>query len=138
MSYSTATYRLYRQIMFAMAQELERDFCFRCDKQIVRIGDFTVEHKLPWLDVDPALFWDLENIAFSHQKCNSGAARRTDASREAGVNKGPHHRTENAPEGMAWCGGHQDYVAVENFHSNKRNASGYSSYCKDCRQQHRF
>jgi len=131
MSYSTAVYRLQRQILFSMAQELRRDKCFRCGKLIECIEEFSVEHKKPWLDVAPSLFWDLGNVAFSHHKCNSGVARRTDAVRDAAG--GRNSKVKNAPADKAWCAGHQDYVAVKNFHSNKRNASGYASYCKKCR-----
>lgn len=134
MSFSTANYRLQRQILFSLTQELGRDVCFQCAKKILTVEEFSVEHKKPWLDVSVELFWDLENIAFSHLRCNSKARRVTEASKGFGRNNGPFHLTENAPEGKAWCGGHRDYVVVENFHSNKRNASGYASYCKECRQ----
>jgi len=32
--------------------------------------DFTIDHKKSWYN-NPKLFWDLNNIAFSHLKCNS-------------------------------------------------------------------
>jgi hypothetical protein len=37
----------------------------------------SIEHKIPWLDSENpiSLFFDLENIAFSHLSCNSSAAR---------------------------------------------------------------
>ena len=31
-----------------------------------KIEDLSIEHKKPWLDEDPRLFWDMGNIAFSH------------------------------------------------------------------------
>lgn len=32
--------------------------------------DWSIEHIEPWIGVDPDLFWDLDNITFSHKKCN--------------------------------------------------------------------
>jgi hypothetical protein len=43
------------------------------------VKDFSIEHKQRWLDVDPALFWDLTNIAFSHFICNSRAGGKEGA-----------------------------------------------------------
>jgi len=39
---------------------------------------FSIEHKIPWLDSsDPVgLYFDLNNISFSHHSCNVRAARR--------------------------------------------------------------
>jgi len=41
--------------------------------------ELSIEHITPYLDSDDPkkLFFDLNNIAFSHLKCNSGAARQT-------------------------------------------------------------
>lgn len=70
-SYNTARYRLNRLIMFDFAKRLGLDNCYRCGLKIESIDDFTVDHKERWLNVDPKLFWDMNNIAFSHQRCNS-------------------------------------------------------------------
>lgn len=39
--------------------------------------NFSIEHKIPWLDSDDPvdLFFNLENIDFSHLLCNSAAKR---------------------------------------------------------------
>lgn len=41
------------------------------------MDELSIEHKTPWLDSeDPkALFFDLNNIAFSHLSCNVSAAK---------------------------------------------------------------
>jgi hypothetical protein len=41
--------------------------------------ELSIEHKIPWLDSeDPKdLFFNLNNIAFSHLTCNVKAARQT-------------------------------------------------------------
>lgn len=87
MSYASASRKLVRHILFDLLREYGRNICFRCNKEIGEIGDFSIEHKTPWLNGDPLLFWDLTNIAFSHRKCNSGARRsknRWSSPREAG------------------------------------------------------
>ncbi len=77
MSFSKANYILYRTIMFALAKDLGRTICFRCGESIDSLDDFSVDHKMPWLYTeDPSgMFFDMDNIAFSHNGCN-GKARR--------------------------------------------------------------
>lgn len=78
MSRGCAATRLRKMILFSFVQKLGLDRCFQCGKRIESLAEFSVEHKVPWLDSeDPvALFFDLDNIAFSHLKCNSRATRR--------------------------------------------------------------
>lgn len=89
MSYGSAAHRLRKMLMFQMAQELKRDLCFQCGKRIEDVGDLSVEHKIPWLDSDDpiGLFFDLNNVAFSHLKCNIGAARQTEEAQHGGDRK---------------------------------------------------
>jgi hypothetical protein len=75
MPFGTASGRLRKMLLFKLAKELGYDVCYRCQLQISDIENFTIEHKKAWLDVDPNLFWDLDNIAFSHLACNVGARR---------------------------------------------------------------
>jgi|CXWL01.1.fsa_nt_gi hypothetical protein len=78
MSYGTARARLERTIMFSMAVKLGLDDCFRCQKKIKSVLEFSVEHKESWQlsDIPLEKYFDLENIAFSHALCNSNAAYR--------------------------------------------------------------
>lgn len=64
--------------MFEMAKELGRDVCFQCGKTIETVDDFSIEHKTAWIDPDDpnGLFFDLDNVAFSHLSCNCAAAYR--------------------------------------------------------------
>lgn len=77
MAHGTANSRLRKDILFKLVQDTEKDYCFQCGKRIKNIDDFSIEHKTPWLDSkDPVgLFFDLDNIAFSHIKCNYRASR---------------------------------------------------------------
>ena len=77
MPLGTASGKLRKAIMFQLLQELGKDNCFQCGKVIESIDNLSIEHKVPWLDSnDPvAVFFDLNNIAFSHLKCNLSAMR---------------------------------------------------------------
>lgn len=81
---------LVKMLLFEMAQKLGRDICFRCSQRIEGIGQFSIEHKIAWLDSeDPAaLYFDLSNVAFSHLSCNSA------------VSKNPRKK---ARPGEIWC-----------------------------------
>lgn len=68
--YGTASHRLRQQLFFGLLSQAELNVCFVCGKMIETSDQMSIEHKEPWLDVDPALFWDLDNIAYSHRKCN--------------------------------------------------------------------
>ena len=79
MNPSTAQHALKKQLMFYLAQQCGMDDCFQCGGKIENKEDLSVEHKIPWLDSeDPkALFFDLDNVAFSHLTCNVKARRVT-------------------------------------------------------------
>lgn len=59
------------------------DICFRCKEKIDSVDDFSIDHKDPWLhSTDPKkLFFDLENVAFSHEKCNYKHRKRATKSK---------------------------------------------------------
>ena len=72
MSHSTANYRLLKMILFMLLKELNKDVCYRCNKKIENIKELSIEHKIAWLNAKNSkeLFFDLNNIAFSHNICN--------------------------------------------------------------------
>ena len=77
MNPSTAAGALKKELMFHMAQKCGMDACHQCGDTIETSKELSVEHKIPWLDSDDpvGLFFDLDNVAFSHLSCNIGAAR---------------------------------------------------------------
>jgi hypothetical protein len=77
MNPGTARHRLVKQLMFKFIKELKLDICFQCSKKIEKIEDLSIEHKIPWRFSNKALelYFDLDNIAFSHGSCNRAAAR---------------------------------------------------------------
>lgn len=78
-SRSSVKHQLQKIILFKLVQETKKDICYQCGKKIEDIDSFSIEHKVPWLDSDnpKKLFFDLDNIAFSHIDCNISAARKT-------------------------------------------------------------
>jgi hypothetical protein len=74
----TASATLKKMIMFDLIKRLELNYCFQCGCEIKIVSELSIEHKIPWLDSEKPLelFFDLNNIAFSHLKCNIGAARK--------------------------------------------------------------
>ena len=81
MDKGTATHRLRKIIMFELVKKAGMDRCHRCKLLITDIAEFSIEHIEPWLWKDVNLFWDINNIAFSHLKCNSAS---TSVSKECG------------------------------------------------------
>lgn len=78
MPHRTATYRLRSALLFQLVQQAGRDKCYRCGEKIESYGEFSIEHKIPWLDSEnpPGLYFDLDNVSFSHRSCNIADGRR--------------------------------------------------------------
>lgn len=77
MNPSTAAHRLRMDLLYKYAKDAGDMYCIQCKEEISR-EDFSIDHIEPWLDsVTPTeLFFDLQNIGFSHLSCNISAARR--------------------------------------------------------------
>ncbi len=120
MPFGTACGRLRKRIMLRLLQRLNDDLCFKCGRQIESAEELSIEHKRPWYGVDAALFWDLENIAFSHLACNRPERHAGIANRKIG------------PAGMAWCTRHKEFVPVTLFKRNTNRWNGLSDYCTPC------
>ena len=92
MSFGTASGRLRKIILWKYICTNNHNICFHCKKIIDSIDDLSIEHKKPWLDSDDpvGLFFDIENIAFSHTTCNYGAARNARTGQQ--TDHGTHNR----------------------------------------------
>ncbi len=79
MSYGKATHRLRKAILWYLVKETKKDTCFRCEKGIESIEELSIEHKESWqlADNPQELFFDIDNITFSHLKCNVGSYKRS-------------------------------------------------------------
>lgn len=76
----TANNRLRKLILFDLLKRHNENVCFQCGEVIETANELSIEHKQAWLDRSPDLFWDLDNIAFSHLHCNISAGRRREMS----------------------------------------------------------
>lgn len=118
MPFGTANARLRKAIMFMLAKKAKLDRCFRCGKRIRTVDEFSIDHKQDWMHGDPALFWETENIAFSHRRCNIQAARRL-----------PKKFPETATK--AWCSGCKTYHVHSAFARwTGRKERTRQPYCK--------
>lgn len=80
MNPSTAANRLVKDVLWKLIQETRQSSCCKCGDPMTR-DTFSIEHVTPWLDSeDPVrLYFDLENISFSHLRCNRESVRRNGA-----------------------------------------------------------
>lgn len=78
MPFGTANGRLRKSLIFHLVKQLNQDICHRCKKHITELSDFSIEHKISWLHSESPieLFFDMENISFSHLKCNISFANK--------------------------------------------------------------
>jgi hypothetical protein len=133
MAFGTACNRLRKLVLFHLLQKHEENICFRCNLPIRDAQDLSIEHKLAWMNVDPDLFWDMDNISFSHLKCNREAANCASSSTSYAVGTNPNPR-RIGPEGTAWCHGQcQEFLPIKFFAKNKSRWNGLQHHCRLCR-----
>lgn len=77
MNPSTASGKLTRDLLWHFIVLQGMDSCHRCGHKMTR-DTFSTEHVISWLDSeDPVgLYFDVNNIRFSHLSCNCRASRR--------------------------------------------------------------
>lgn len=77
MSHGKASNILRKSIIFHLANKCGMGNCYQCGQPINDIDNFTIEHKEAWLDSNSPsdLYFDMNNIAFSHSSCNYKAKR---------------------------------------------------------------
>lgn len=77
MSNGKATHLLRKQIIFFLVKKCSMNLCFRCGQEITDIKDLSIDHKTDWLysENPGGLFFDMDNIAFSHLKCNTASSK---------------------------------------------------------------
>ncbi len=93
MDFGKANQQLFKMMVWKMATICGMDKCSHCKQPIEKPNDLSLEHKEPWRGIEgrparPELFWDLDNIAFSHIWCNAGSPTRGKGARmTCGVDK---------------------------------------------------
>ena len=77
-SYGKASAKLKKSVMLMLVQKCSMDTCYRCGEKILTVDEFSIDHKEDWLNSEnpTALFYDLENISFSHLNCNVLSSNR--------------------------------------------------------------
>ena len=121
MPYGTACNRLRKVILYHLLKQLGQNTCFQCKEEIESAEFLSIEHKQSWSD-NPNLFWEIDNIAFSHLTCNIKASRRGG------------RRFPQREDGHLWCSKHQQYLPGEMFSKGSGRPSGYRGYCNECRK----
>jgi len=91
------------------------------------VEELSIEHKIPWLNNSSELFWDLDNIAFSHLICNTRAADKTWAKGNTFTRK-----TCNV-ELNSWCSICKQELSKDCFSKDASRWNGLEKYCKTCR-----
>ncbi len=121
MNHGTAGSRLRKLVLFGLCKELGKNVCFRCEKEIKSVEELSIDHKEPWLHVDVDLFWDLDNVAFSHLGCNTAHRRQF---------------SRGCPPEMWWCRGCRKCVNQDEFSpgmiEGARKIGEYTSHCRKC------
>lgn len=76
MNPSTASHRLVKDVLWSLIVKTGQSTCCKCGESMSR-ETFSIEHVIPWLDSDDpvGLYFDLDNISFSHHGCNVSDAR---------------------------------------------------------------
>lgn len=120
MSHGAANNKLRKAILYSYVKRLREHFCYKCGAEIESSDDFSVEHKQPWEGRDSALFWELDNIAFSHLRCNRPHVNRGGENKKVG------------PEGTAWCSSCKIFKNVSNFAKQSDRWNGYHGHCRSC------
>lgn len=119
MSHGSACGQLRKKIIFSLAGRCGLLGCYRCGKTIEKVDDLSIEHKSPWQVAENPVeaFFDLDNISFSHLRCNASAARHL-------------NRISN-PAGKQWCRYCKEFKPLSDFSPNKIERRGP---CKSCHQ----
>ena len=116
MSFSTANGRLRKMILFDLVCKLGLNVCHRCGEPM-NLKTLSIDHKEDWLHREVELFWDMENIAFSHLSCNNAAST-------------PRNKVK-VPEGHLYCSRCKKPVPIEDF-SLKQTEKPYQRTCRNC------
>ena len=121
MPHGTATNRLRKLVLFDLLRRHNENVCFKCTSLIETADELSIEHKQPWEGRDVNLFWDLNNIAFSHLRCNTQHQYNpVRIFRASGTN---------------WCSDCKDFKPVSEFNANNWHWTGYDTVCKTHKSQ---
>lgn len=118
-----ANFRLWKKAVWGLLESLGMSDCFRCGSPMSE-QTYSLDHRLVWRGVSADLFWDAENIGWSHHACNLEAARK--------VTPKPEPKRRVVVDGTLTCAACRKTKSAEYFGKSSRAWNGYSSYCLDC------
>ena len=138
MPISTANSRLRKMLLYKYLRICGEHICYRCSLPIEDIDELSIEHKDAWLNNPQGrkLFFDLDNISFSHRVCNSSAGKTY----KNGIHPSKGQisvRRIVAPKGMSWCGRGKHFEPTINFGKDKYTWDGLKWECRVCRNLNR-
>jgi hypothetical protein len=122
MPHGTAQHRLRKIVLFDVLRRHKENVCIRCSLLIEKVEDLSIEHVKPWEGISAELFWDLQNIAFSHISCNVPHKYR------GGIGK-----RKIGPGGTTWCSVHREFESDYNFAKNSNHWNGLQRHCREGR-----
>ena len=114
-------------ILFNLLQRHGENVCFKCSQLIETAEELSIEHKQPWEGINVELFWDMENIAFSHLRCNKTHRRKG----------GRADMRKVGPEGTAWCRNCKAFLSEFAFSRHSSRWNGLQPWCNDCYERRR-
>jgi hypothetical protein len=109
-------------VLLHLLKKHGENVCFKCLEKIEEVGELSIEHKEPWEGVSVELFWSLDNVAFSHLRCNT-------PHRYVG---GGVSKRKVGPEGTAWCRRCKLFRPKAEFSRNKSRWNGLQAWCNEC------
>ena len=127
MPHGTACNRLRKMVLFDVLRRHRENVCFKCEELIETAEELSIEHKEPWEGVSIELFWSLDNIAFSHLRCN----------RNHRYEGGGAKLRKTGPEGMAWCRSCKAFLSELAFSRHSSRWNGLQPWCNDCYDRRR-
>lgn len=123
MPHGTANHHLRKAILFNQLQKHNENICIRCGQIIESQNNLSIEHIKPWEGISAKLFWDLDNIAFSHLKCN---LVERNSRYEYPI------KIVNAI-GQIRCSDCKQFKYPNEFHNNESKSTKKNTECKDCK-----
>jgi hypothetical protein len=127
MPHGTACNRLRKIVLFDLLQKHGENICFKCSGIIETAEELSIEHKQPWEGISVELFWSLENIAFSHLRCNRNHRYESGGAKLRKV----------GPEGTAWCRRCKAFLPVSEFSRHASRWNGLQPWCNGCYERRR-
>jgi len=124
--FGTASNKLRKELMFNLVCQLNKNICYRCNKEIKTADEFSIDHKIPWQNHNEPvkMFFDLGNIAFSHLSCNCADAKS--------------YNKIDPPLNKSWCHVCKNFLNTKEFSKRSTRWNNLDYECKSCKNKRYF